>query len=260
MGNITLSAVILTHNDENQIEKALKSVNFCDEIIIIDDFSSDETLEKVNKSKVKLIQRKLAGDFAEQRNFALNQAKGDWVLFVDSDEEVSEELRHEIASLFQSQLGNKNTAYYIKRRDFWWGRELKFGETLTARNKGIIRLMKKNSGKWQNSVHEVFVSTVQPARLKSYLNHYPHPRLKDFLNEINFYSTLRARELAVEGKTTNVLGISFVPLGKFIYNYFLKLGFRDGAAGFGYSFMMSFHSFLVRAKLYQYTKIRKKCG
>ncbi len=261
MGNNTLSAVILSHNDENHIEKALKSVDFCDEILVVDDFSSDHTLKKVNKSKAKLIQRKLDKDFAKQRNFALSQTRGDWVLFVDADEEVSEPLKKEIVKeVNQTDNNERKSAYYIKRRDYWWGRELKFGETAQARNRGIIRLIKKNSGQWENPVHETFASIAQPGRLKSYLNHYPHPKLKDFLTEVNFYSTVRARELAARGKTTNILAITFVPLGKFLYNYFFKLGFLDGARGFGYSFLMSFHSFLVRAKLYQYTKIRKKCG
>lgn len=107
-------------------------------------------------------------------------------------------------------------------------------------------------------MHEEFVCQGLVGRLESLLNHYPHPTVKDFLKEINYYSTLRAKELLEQRKSANIFSIIFYPLGKFVFTYFLKLGFLDGPAGFGYAFMMSFHSFLVRAKLYQYTKIDKK--
>jgi hypothetical protein len=104
-------------------------------------------------------------------------------------------------------------------------------------------------------VHEEFKVTSYELRvtsLKGYLNHYPHPTVKEFLQEVNFYSTLRAKELFAQGKKTGIFAILFYPLGKFILTYFLKMGFLDGPPGFAYAFFMSFHSFLVRVKLYQY--------
>ena len=290
---VKISAVILTKNEEANIERCLKSVDFCDEIIVIDDNSNDNTLDKIrNKSRIQIFKRKLDGDFAAQRNFGTSKAGNDWVLFIDADEEMTKELKVEISRIFLNPFvraqdyssihdldfrfptssfklrgtsrGNDTNpvpAFYLKRRDYFWDKELNWGETRKVKENGLIRLVKKDSGSWEGKVHEEFklktpalptgklISNVKT--LKNYLDHYPHQTLKEFLEEINFYSSLRAKELNSHGKKTNIFEIVFYPLGKFLLNYFLKLGFLDGAAGFTYAFLMSFHSFLVRVKLYQ---------
>jgi glycosyltransferase involved in cell wall biosynthesis len=254
-----ITAVILTKNEEKNIERCLKSINFCDQIIIIDDYSEDKTLEIIrnvgNKNLCSVHKRKLNDDFASQRNFGLSKASNDWVLFIDADEVMSEELKKEIVSLFHGSIVKKN-AFYLRRRDYFWEQELRFGEIRKVRNRGIVRLVKKNSGQWMGTVHEVFYTANKVGQLNGYLNHYPHPTLKEFINDINYYSSIRAEELFNRGVKTNILEIIFFPFGKFIYNYFLNLGFLDGPAGFTYAFMMSFHSFLVRTKLFQLTKQR----
>ena len=185
-----------------------------------------------------------------QRNFGLKKARNDWVLFLDDDEEVSKELKKEILD-----LKFKADAYYLKRRDFFWGRELKYGETRKIRNKGLIRLVKKNVGKWQGKVHEEFKiasSHLKIGRLKNYLNHYPHPTIKSFIEKINYYSSLRADELIQSGERFSLVKLLVYPPAKFFLNYFFYLGFLDGPEGFIYAFLMSFHSFLTRAKLYKH--------
>lgn len=264
-----LSAVVLTKNEEENISRCLKSLLFCDEVIIIDDYSDDKTLDQIShiknqndKSKIKIYQRKLNGNFAEQRNFGLEMARGEWVLFVDADEEITPELAEEI----RREMGlirprgqirlrglEEPVAYYLKRRDFFWGREVRFGEVGWIRRIGLIRLIRKNQGRWTGKVHEelkVKSQKLKVKRFKNFINHYPHQSIKKFLEEVNFYSTLRANELYFQNKRTNVFEIVFYPLGKFVVNYFFRLGFFDGAVGFVYALIMSFHSFLVRAKLY----------
>jgi len=255
-----LSAVVLTKNEEKNIERCLGSLDFCDEIIIVDDFSADKTLGKIQSSnfkvqtkpKIQIHQRDLRGDFAGQRNFGFEKAKGEWVLFIDADEEIGRELREEIVKLLNC-YSRLDSAYYIKRRDRWWGTEIKYGEAAKVYNQGLIRLVKKNSGKWVGKVHEEFKTNLNAGKLNNYLDHHPHPTVKDFIEKINHYSTLRAKELKEGGVRSGILTIILYPFAKFICNYFIRLGFLDGPAGFTYAFMMSFHSFLVRAKLYQYT-------
>ena len=254
-----ISAVVLTKNEEKNIGRCLKSLDFCDEMIIVDDYSTDNTKNQISKIKdqndklnIKIFEKHLNNDFAQQRNFGMSKVSNDWVLFVDADEEASRELKKEIVSLFHGPIVREN-AFYLRRRDYFWDQELKFGEVRKVRDLGIVRLIKKSSGKWMGSVHEVFHTAKNIGQLKSLLNHYPHPTLKQFIDDVNNYSDIRATELFNRGIKTNLLEIIFFPFGKFIYNYFFNLGFLDGPAGFTYAFMMSFHSFLVRAKLYQLT-------
>jgi len=252
-----ISAIVLTKNEEKNIERCLKSLDFCNEIIVVDDYSGDKTVEIVHKVNVgvghdrpvyKIFKRQLEKDFAQQRNFGLSKVTNDWVLFIDADEEISENLKLKIRN-----LKFNFDAYYFKRQDIFWGKTLKYGEIRKARNQGIVRLVKKNSGTWMGMVHEVFHTANKVGQINGFLNHYPHPTLKEFINDINYYSSIRAEELFNRGVKTNIFEIIFFPFGKFIYNYFLNFGFLDGPAGFTYAFMMSFHSFLVRAKLYQLT-------
>jgi len=255
-----ISAVVLTKDEEKNIERCLKSLSFCNEIIVIDDYSTDKTIEKVQsskfklqiKSKIQIFGKKLNKDFAAQRNFGMSRASNEWILFVDADEVVSKELAKEIVKLLNGYIVKEN-AYYIRRRDFFWGKELKYGELRRIRQMGLIRLLKKDSGKWLGNVHEEFKVKSQKSKVKSlnsFLNHYPHQTLKEFIQDVNYYSSLRAKKLYNQGKSVNILEIIIWPLGKFISNFLINLGFLDGAAGFAYAFLMSFHSFLVRAKLY----------
>ncbi len=253
-----LSVVILTKNYGETIQKTLDSVEFADEVVIVEDplFShlrggnSAESPPQRCKIPIEIFQRRLNNNFAEQRNFGMEKARGEWILFVDCDEVVTKELTEEIRRVIQKNNLNM-FVYYIKRRDFWKGRELKFGEVETARSQGFIRLVKKGSGLWKGAVHERFVTQKNTGVFKNFINHYPHQTIKEFLKEINFYSSLRAKELIAAGKRVSVFEIILYPFFKFVYTYFFKLGFLDAEAGFIYAFFMSFHSFLVRAKLYQ---------
>lgn len=221
-----ISVVILSPDQNAVSEKTLDSLSFADEIVYIP----------------------VKEDFAQARNMGMQKAKNDWILFIDSDEEVSKELAKNIGML--DLQNDKIGAYFILRRDFFWGTELKYGETNSARSQGIIRLVRKGSGRWIGKVHEVFKSSRPTGALSGFINHCPHQSIAAFLESINKYSTLRAQELLTSGVRTNVFQIMLYPFGKFWYTYLLKLGFLDGPAGFVYSFMMSFHSFLVRSKLY----------
>ena len=239
-----ISVVILTKNEEKNIVDCLESLSWYDEIIIIDDNSEDRTLEVAKKMGAKVFTRSLDNDFSKQRNFGLEKADGDWVLFVDADERVSKELREEI----QSSIKKDNSdAYVIKRTDSIWGKKLKYGET---GNIVLLRLARKNKGKWEGKVHEEWKIEGRIDTLKNHLDHYPHPTVSEFLSDINFYTDLRAKDLFEKGIKSNFISILVYPTAKFLSNYFLKLGFLDGIQGLVLALMMSFHSFLVRGKLW----------
>jgi glycosyltransferase involved in cell wall biosynthesis len=270
-----ISAVILTHNDEKSLLRCLKGVSWCDEVIVIDDESTDNTEVVAKECGANVYTRALRDDFAAQRNFGLEKAKEEWVLFVDSDEVVPNELAGEIQSLLSSRgsaswrrrgdlfglpAGKAGIAspsersrndivngYFIKRSDWWGGRWLRHGE---MGNVKLLRLARKDAGKWEQPVHEQWKVNGFVGGLASPLLHYPHSNVAQFLDEINRYSTVYARFLYSQGVKEPVWYIVAKPFAKFFINYFRRFGFLDGTPGIIVALMMSFHSFLVRSKLW----------
>lgn len=244
MGKIKLSVVIIPRNEEKNIRECLKTLKWCNEIVVIDDYSEDRTAEIAKKSGAKVFKRHLDGDFAAQRNFSLKKAKNKWILFVDADERVTPKLAAEIKGAVKDE---KFVGFNLRRQDFIWGRQLKYGETANVR---LLRLGQKGAGEWQRRVHEIWEIKGRVGELKEPLLHYPHPTINKFLEEMNFYTGLNASEFLKEGRRVGLIQILVYPIGKFFQNYIFRLGFLDGTPGIITALMMSFHSFLTRAKLY----------
>ena len=188
-------------------------------------------------------------DFAKERNDLLKRAKAEWVFFVDTDEVISNELKEEVLKAIK----DKNfDGYFVTRRDFLYGKELKHGE-FSGRgwfgNTKLLRLGRKSSGKWERSVHEYWDVKGKLGTLKSPLLHYPHPDLKSFIGNVDYFSGLHAVALKKEGKRSSLVKIAVWPVGKFVYNFIFRLGFLDGMVGFVVALIMSFHSFLAWSKL-----------
>jgi len=223
-----LTGVIVAHKDKN-IKQCIDALDFCDEVLVMR--NNGET----------------ALDFGTLRNKALKQAKNEWVLYIDTDEEVSDVLKKEILKVIKN---TEFSSFYIKRKDLFWKKPVLYGEVLHARTHGLVRLVKKGSGQWSGAVHEVFTPNSTSGTLNNEIVHNAHDSIAGFLLKINFYSTLRANELFKAGKKTNIFEIICMPIGKFVYSFFVLQGYKDAERGFVYSFMMSFHSFLVRSKLF----------
>ena len=243
---MNISAIILTKNEGKNLGECIRALTFCEEIIVIDDYSSDKTVEIARGLGAKVFQRSLDGNFAAQRNFGLEKATNKWVLFIDSDERVSHELKEEIEKEVPAP-NNSHLGYFLKRDDYFFGKKLKFGETASV---SLLRLARKSAGKWMRSVHEVWEVQGRTKTLKNPLEHYPHQSLREFINDINFHSGLHAEANHQEGKHSSLVKILFWPKLHFFKNYFLKLGFLDGTEGFVLALMMSLHSFLAWSKLW----------
>jgi len=244
---IPVSVIILTKNEEKKIIDCLKGLKDFNEIIAIDDNSTDSTIEKIKSfdKTIKVIDKSLDGSFSEQRNFGLSKSKNEWVFFVDADEVVSKKLAEEI----EKKISEKNIdGYLIRREDIFLGKKMKGGD---VGNVWLTRLGKKSKGKWKGDVHEEWKIDGNISRLVNPIRHNSHKNLKAFIEKINFYSTLRARELKSKGITCSFLDIILYPKLKFINLYFIKMGFRDGLHGLVHAIFMSMYSFLVRGKLYQ---------
>ncbi|MBI3985148.1 MAG: glycosyltransferase family 2 protein [Candidatus Levybacteria bacterium] len=245
-----LSVVILTKNEEKNIFDCLETVLWADEIVIVDDFSTDRTLEVIKSlenKKIKIYKNSLNGDFSKQRTFGLSKTTKKWVLFIDADERITSQLREEINTMIINSKESNTQGYYIQRKDVLWGKTLNKGETGNIK---FLRLAKRDSGIWFGKIHETWQINGKTDEFENYLIHFPHPTVDEFLEEINFYSTIRAKDLYGQKIRSSFISILNYPLGKFVLNFMLKRGFQDGLEGLVFAIMMSFHSFLVRSKLW----------
>ncbi len=239
-----ISAVVLTKNSAAKLGDCLPSLDWCQEIIVIDDFSTDNTVEVAKKFTYKIYEHHLHHDFASQRNFGLNKTANDWVLFVDSDEVVPRALAAEIVKKVNGPAIN---GYRLKRQDYFMGKKLRFGETSQVK---LLRLARKSTGKWVRPVHEIWQVKGRVGELDNPLEHFPHPKLNEFLAEVNNYSDIEANFRLEKARLLRVfLELILFPPAKFIYNYVFCLGFLDGLPGLVMASVMSYHSILVRLKL-----------
>jgi len=243
---VNLSCVILTKNKEQNISACLKTLGFCDEIVVVDDYSTDKTAEISQKLGARVYKRSLNNDFAGQRNFGLEKASGKWVLFIDSDERVTPRLRDEIVQIINNPLISY-VGFYVRRKDVLWKEQIRGGEAGSLK---LLRLARRKAGKWRRMVHEYWQVSGRKRTLINPILHYPHVTLRKFLDDINYFSSLHALANRQERKSASLKKIIIWPFGKFVYNWIFKLGFRDKTAGFVIALIMSFHSFLAWSKLW----------
>lgn len=244
LGVAMISAVVLAKNEEKNIAECLRTLRWCDEIVVIDDYSQDKTAEIAKKFSARVYKRHLNDNFAAQRNFALKKTAGVWVLFVDADERVTEALAWQIK---QKTENTKLNGFYIKRLDVVWGSVVRHGE---AGSVWLLRLARRDAGRWKRAVHEVWEATGEIGQLEEPLFHHPHPTLHEFTKKLDWYSTLHAKENFAEGKKSSLWKIIFYPRLKFFQGWIFQRGFLDGMPGFMLAVMMSFHSFLAWSKLW----------
>ena len=224
---LTLSVVIITFNEEANLARTLASVAWADEIVVVDSGSTDRTREVAESYRAKFYVEQWKG-FAAQKNSALAKATGDWILSLDSDEEVEPALAQEI----QAVLGaNPSVAgFWAPRKNFFLGRWIKHGGFYPDPK---LRLFRRGAGQFEDRlVHEDLHIEGTTASLQHHLLHHAYPTIEDYVEHMNRYSTLGA-QMAVEKRPR---GFSFVdivvrPRLTFFYNYVLRLGFRDGREG-----------------------------
>ena len=233
-------AVISKSSDLEDI--FLDRLSFADEILIITDQPISVTR---GENKYKYFHRPLNGDFASQRNYAIEKASSDWIFFVDSDEVVSSQLADEIIS----KIGEtKYSGFYLRRLDTIFNQLILHGETGNTR---IIRLAKKKSGKFSRSVHEHWEIKGGIGELINPLFHKKDHFISEFLDRISLYGPIDAINLRNEGKPFNFFRLLAYPKAKFVQNYFFRKGFLDGYCGLFGAYLMSVQSLSVR--VFQWT-------
>ena len=247
-----LSVIIITYNEEENIKDCLESVNWSNEIVIVDSFSSDKTVEIARKFTPKVFQNKWT-NFSEQKNLALEKTNNEWVLNIDADERATLELKEEILTILNSEFQSFN-GYYIPRRNHYLGKWIRHCGWYPDYK---LRLFRKGKGKFNRRlIHESVVVEGRTGYLKSCLNHYSYKNLSDHLSRINKFSSLAAEEMFGDGKRAKVFDLLFRPLIRFVKMYLINRGYLDGIYGLIVSVMGSFYVFAKYLKLWELSRGR----
>jgi len=240
-----ISAVFITYDEERRLEPALKSVaGVASEIIVVDSFSTDETVKIARKYTNRVFQRKWT-NFADQKNFANSQASCPWILSLDADERISPELHKEIEALKKGEP--LCSAFSIPRKVFYLGKWIRHSGWYPDRK---IRLFRKDRARWEGDyVHESLAVRGRVEKLKGPIHHFTYRSIADHLARINKFSDLAAQKLYAQKKRCRFYHLLFMPFSRFVKSFFLKLGFLDGFAGLVISVLTGYAIFIRYAKL-----------
>ncbi len=237
-----VSAVFITKNAAHQLADALKSVQFCQDIVIVDSGSNDNTQTLAQQYKARVFEQAWLG-FGPQKQLAIGLAKFDWVLCLDADERVSPALAQAIITALQAPQA---MAYEMARSNFFIDRYLQHGEGYPDWS---LRLFNRKHANWSNdAVHEKVLFSGKALRLTGDLLHHSAESLEVYLEKQNHYTSLQANTLAGQEKTPSLLKLCASPLLRFIKFYVFKQGFRDGWPGFVHISIGCFNSFIKYAK------------
>lgn len=241
----------ITFNEGENVKRYVESLSFADEIIFVDSQSTDDTVEIATAMGVKVIQRKF-DDFSNQRNYAIQQAKHDWIIFFDLDEIMTEALEQEIHKKIAAP--SENVAYFVKRNFFFLGKRIRYGGW---QNDKAIRLFNKKHCQYNgNLVHEVIKTQGRTGKLRNSVNHYSYRNFDNYNDKLNMYSKLQAENLYVKNVKPNGYHFFVRPFYRFLWQYLFRLGLLDGKEGFILAYVHSFSVFKRYLQLWMmYRKI-----
>lgn len=247
-GQVGVSAVIITLNEERTIGPCLDSLRWVDEIVVVDAGSNDGTVNVARAAGALVWSRDWTG-FGAQKNFAFDQARGEWLLVVDADERVSAALASEILALLKAGTLPAHTAYDVPRRNYFFGRWLRWGGAYPDRQ---IRLVRRGRGRYNDlPLHEHLLVDGTIGHLSGYLVHVASRTVADRLAKLNHYSDSVAIATLRKRKQVAWWDLVFRPAVVFVKLYILKQGFRDGLHGLVYAGLASFYTFTRYVKAWE---------
>lgn len=223
-----VTVVVLTKNEEKNIAAVVQNAKkVAAEVLIVDSGSTDKTVQLAEENGAKVVYRAWDNDFAAQRNFALQHVKTEWVLYLDADERMNDELIFNIAKTVST---NQKAMYRLVRRNSAFGRDFKYG---VLGPDSVVRLFPAEGVKWESKVHERPVGDFAEKTLEGYIKHYTYASFEGYLDKMNKYSSIGAADRNLRGKKCSVLkDLVFRPLFAFFKMYVLKAGFLEGWLGF----------------------------
>lgn len=255
---IPVSVAIVTKDEEKNIGDALESVKDFEDIVVLDTYSNDATVEICRRYPVRLYQHAWQG-YARQKQMAVDYAEKDWVLILDADERVTPELKEEIIRLFMAHRSriteHDYCGFYVPRKNFFLGRWIRHSGWWPDYT---LRLFRKDlSYIEQREVHEKVIVKGPVDYMKNPLEHYTYRTISDYIKKMEGYSTLSAKEILSKNPQPSSLSLAVKmlvsPVFTFLKMLFIKQGFRDGIHGLMLAVLYSFYTFLKYAKAWEMT-------
>lgn len=246
---LTLSVCIITLNEAENLPRCLASVaGLADETVVVDSLSTDRTPEIAATAGARVWQQSFAG-YVRQKQFALDKASCDWVLCLDADEWLDDDLRGEVRRVLNSTQCTGVCGYELNRRNFYLGKWIRFSGWSPQWR---VRLARREAARWTGiDPHDRLEVSGSAGRLKGRLNHIPYKSVNGHLRKLNHYSSILADHQIRKGCRPSVFGLLFEPPLRFLQMFVLRAGFRDGLRGFVLASMHALNAFLRHAKRWE---------
>ncbi len=245
-----ISVVIITKNEENNIVPCLETVMWADEIVIVDSLSTDRTVELAKKYTNRIFLKPFS-NYADQKNYATQKASYEWILNIDADERITDELRVEILKNI-TQTGVY--AFWIPCLDYMFGRPILHGGWYPQQH---LRLFNKEYCQWTKSVHETLDVDGKIGSLKNPILHFSHHTMSHFILKLDHYTTMEAESMVRIKRPIRPLALFVMPLIVFLYKYIYQLGFLDGRHGLFLAVSLSYYHFVKYSKFIELSKNKK---
>jgi len=249
MSNIKISAVVNTRNESKNIYACLKTLGFCDEIVVVDMESTDDTKEIAKQFTDRVYDHKMVGYVEPARNFAIQKAIGEWILIVDADERIPKTLASKLI-----QIADKNSGDFVRipRKNLIFGEWMRHSRWWPDFN---IRFFKKNAVQWQDAIHSIPITIGTGVNLDEEsdmaIEHHHYGNIDEYFERSLRYSSQQAKELVKSGYKFDPKDLITKPVGEFISRFFAGEGYRDGLHGLVLAFLQFFSVMLIYLKVWQ---------
>lgn len=244
-----LSVVVLTKNEEDKIARCLESVKWADEIVVVDGYSTDNTVNICKQYGAKVVQHRFDGNFDAECNIGIDNSTGEWILKLDADEVVTESLRKDIEKVFENDRGF--SAFKFRRKNFFLGHFMRWGGWYHY----SLHFFKKGKARYKGCIHEKMLVDGEIGKLEGSVEHYPFKSISQFIERHNRYSNLEAKKILGEqgllDEKTILYNIKRRPFKLFWKFYIKKKGFLEGKYGFIFSVLFAWVHFLNWSKYWE---------
>jgi len=247
-----LTALLIVKNEEKRIGRCLESVKWADEIVVVDGYSTDKTIDICNEYNAKVVQHRFDGSFDTDCNLGIESSSGDWIIKLDADEVVTESLRKDIEKVLEDDKGY--SAFKFKRKNFFLGHFMKYGGWYHY----SLHFLKKGEARYKGHIHETLIVDGKIGQLEGDCEHYPFNSLSEFIERHNRYSGIEAKKIldsqGVLSLKVIMYNLKIKPLKRFWKFYVKKQGFREGIYGLIFSVLFAWVHFLNWAKYWELIK------